>query len=79
MWSLCMLMKCHLLHILPTATLTLRIKHTFIFNVDEMFILQFFIIIVHRCSRFILTTIALRSHFIFLPQKNSEQRKKRFI
>jgi hypothetical protein len=65
-----MLMQCRSLRILPTATLTLHIKHTFIFNADEeILILQFFIKTLPRCSWFILTTIALRSHFIFLPQK----------
>jgi len=72
MWSLCMLAQCRLLHILPTAMLTSHTKHTFIFNVhEEMLILQFFIKILRRCSWFILTTIALRSHFISFPQKKT--------
>lgn len=62
--SLCVIMGSgSALHFLPTPTLALHIKHTFVTKIDkEISVLPVFIKIVYKCSLFI--TVALsRSHY----------------
>jgi hypothetical protein len=57
--------------------MALHIKHMFIINSDEeVLILAFFFQIIYKCSRFIFITTVLKSHFLLVPQKNTQNIKK---